>query len=542
MNKHCLRGFVAIFVFLSFGLTVKSQTDVYAITGAKIVTVSGATIEQGTVVIRDGLIESVGAAVKVPADAKVFDGKGLTVYPGLIDTNTELGIQKVPPRPAGQPGAGNQPQSNSNYSEWLRPEQTAVTSLKAGDAQFENQRNNGFTTALTVEDSGIFQGQSAVINLAGDSVSSMIVRSPFAQHVSFRTERGNFPASLMGTFAALRQMFLDAKRLGDIKKLYADNPRGMKRPESDRSLEALIPIVNGQGLIVFNVDTEREIIRALDLSKEFNLKAVIAGAQESYKVVDRLKAANVPVLLSLNLPKRTLPESKEAEPESLETLRLRAEAPKNAALLKQAGIRFAFQSGGIKNLKEFFENAGQATKNGLAAVDAIRAMTLTSAEILGVSDQLGSIEKGKIANLIVTRGDLLADDRKITHVFVDGKWFEQEEKKPAAGGDADGSGKISQVGGTWTITIEPPGQTIPATITLNQQGSSLTGTLASSMFGSTPISNGKATASGFSFSATVNVGGTNLDVVFDATVTGNRVEGTVDTPQGPAVFSGTKNP
>ncbi len=542
MKKHFLRFSVAIFAFLSFSIFVQAQTGTYAITNAEIVTVSGPNLSNATIVIRDGLIESVGANVKVPADAKVFDGKGLTVYPGFFDTNTELGIPKAAPPTPGQNTTSSQ--SNSIYPPELRAEEKAADKLKAGEAQFKMQRDNGFTTVLTVSDEGIFRGQSAVVNLAGESVAEMIVRPTFAQHVTFRTAGGGvFPTSLMGTFAALRQMFFDAKRLDEIQKMYEKDPRGMKRPDADPTLEALIPIVNGKMPIVFNANTEREIIRVLDLIKEFNLNGIIAGGQESYKVVDRLKAQNVPVFLSLNFPVRTVSENKEADPESLNLLRLRVEVPKNAAKLKAAGVKFAFQSDGIKNIKDFLKNAEEATKNGLPKADAIRAMTLWAAEILGVNQQLGSIETGKIANLVVMKGDIFADDKEITHVFVDGKLFEQEKKPEKKPDDKkDGDAKPANVGGVWSVTVEAPGQTIPLTFTLNQQGTALSGTIGSSAFGTVPIRNGSVTSSGFSFAATVQFGGQELELSFNGKVTGNNVEGVVTTGQGPAAFSGTKNP
>lgn len=548
MKKHFLRFSTAIFISALLSISFYAQEiGSYAITNADVVLVSGPTISDATVVIRNGLIESVGKNISVPADAKVFDGKGLTVYPGFFDTNTELGIQKQPPTARGQNPPNNQPQSNSNFPDSLRPEQMAIEKLKAGgEEQFSAQRNYGFTTALTVEDSGIFEGQSVVINLAGDSVSSMVIRSPFAQHVAFRTERsGEFPSSLMGTFAALRQMFLDARRLDEIKKMYDKDPRGMPRPERDMSLEALLPIVNGTMPIVFNANTEREIIRVVDLAKEFNLKAILAGGQDAGKVADRLKAQNIPVLLSLNFPKRTLTENKEADPEPIETLRLRAEVPKTAARLKQAGVKFAFQSGELKNLKDFFENAENATKNGLSKTDAIRAMTLDAAEILGVDNQLGSIEKGKIANLVVMKGDVFAANKTITHVFIDGKVFEMPKKpepKPGANNAAVGTGNAAQVGGTWNLTVDAPGQSLDVKLVMTQQGSVLSGNITSTFFGSVPINNGRVTEKGYTFDATVPFGGEELNLTFDGTVTGNNVEGTVSTPENPATFTGIKVP
>ncbi len=545
MKKHFLRFSIAIFTFICLSVSLNAQAvGSYAITNADVVLVSGPTISNATVVIRDGLIEAVGRNISVPADAKVFDGRGLTVYPGFFDTNTDLGIQKTPPT-RGQNNQ-NQPQSNSNYPESLRPEQTAAEKLKAGEAQFAAQRSNGFTTVLTVEDAGIFEGQSAVINLAGDSVSSMIIRSPFAQHVAFRTERGGvYPTSLMGTFAALRQMFLDAKRLDEIQKIYAKDPRGMKRPEKDSSLEALLPIINGQMPIVFNANTEREIIRVVDLAKEFNLRAIISGGLEAGKIANRLKAQNIPVLLSVNFPKRTLTENKEADSESLETLRLRVEVPKTAAKLKQAGVKFAFQSGELKSINDFLKNVKETTENGLSKTDAVRAMTLDAAEILGVNNQLGSIEKGKIANLVVMKGDLFAENKTITHVFIDGKVFEmpkKPEKKPGDEGNTDTSGTTEQVGGTWTLNIEATGQTFEAQLVLNQQGNVLTGNLNSTILGSAPIKNGQINGNKFSYDVTISIGGEERELSFSGTVSGNKMEGQISAAEIPATFTGTKNP
>jgi imidazolonepropionase-like amidohydrolase len=541
--KFCLLAIAAIGSL--FGLTVHGQT--YAITNARIVTVSGESIEKGTVVIRNGLIESVGAAAKAPPDAQVFDGTGLTVYPGFIDALTNLGLPAAPARPPGggpgQAAAQAPSTSNSNYPEALRPEQSVFDDLRAGEAQFEAVRNAGFTTVLTVSRSGIFNGQSAVIDLAGDTVAAMTIKTPFAEHVTFNTAGGGvYPTALMGTFSALRQMFLDAQRLQEYQKLYAANPKGIKRPDADKSLETLFPVINGQMPVVFTANREIEIIRTLDLIKEFNLKAIIAGGQEAWKVTGRIQAQNVPVLLSLNFPKRTASAAADADPESVETLRLRAETPKGPAKLAQAGIKFVFQSDGVRNIGDFFTNAGKAVESGLSKDAAIRAMTLGTAELLGVDNRLGSIETGKIANLAVIKGDVFGKDRYVTHVFVDGKLFEQKEppkkETPATGTQP---AALPNVGGNFSISIDIPGQPITSTLALTQQGAQLTGTMQSQA-GTSPIKDGKVTADGFTFSSTVPFGGSSVEITVKGTVEGNKISGTIDSPQGAVSFSGTKNP
>jgi imidazolonepropionase-like amidohydrolase len=547
----------ALGAFILFSVcagSAQTRTDVYAITNARIVTVSGAPIEKGTVVVRDGLIEAVGANASVPPDARVLDGAGLTVYPGFFDALTNLGLQapqqQRPPGTGGQGGGAQQqqqtqaPSSNSNYPTGLQPEVSVFDQLRGGDAQFETSRNAGFTTALTVSRDGVFNGQSAVINLAGDSVSDLVIKSPFAEHFTFRTIPGAYPVSLLGTFSAFRQMLLDAQRLQELQKTYAANPRGMKRPEIDKSLEALYPVLSGAMPIVFNANTEREIVRALDLQKEFKLNAIIAGGQEAWKVAPRLKEQNVAVLLSLNFPKRTAAASPDADPEDMETLRFRAETPRGASRLALAGVRFAFQTGGLTNLGDFFTNAAKTTENGLAPEAAIRAMTIAPAQIFGVDNRLGTIETGKIANLTVVRGDILGKEKTVTHVFVDGRLFEQKERPrtPAGTVTTGTTPALAAVGGNYNITVEIPGQSVTGTLALTQQGANLTGTISTQATGTAPIRDGKVTSDGFSFSATVDYSGSQIEINVNGKVNGNQISGTIDTPQGAIPFSGTKNP
>lgn len=529
--------------------SVAASAQSYAITNARIVTVSGATIDKGTIVIRGGLIDSVGATVTPPADATVIDVGGATVYPGFIDTLTSLGMPAARPVTGG-PGGGQAaaaasptPVSNSNYPAGLRPEDMAESEIRAGDSQFEASRNVGFTTALTTGRSGIFTGQSAVINLSGDSVSTLVVKSPFAQHVSFVTLGGGYPGSLLGTFSALRQIFNDAKRLQENQKAYAADPRGMKRPEGDRSLEALFPAINRQMPVVFSANREIEIVRALDFIRDYNLVGIIAGGQEAGNVASRLKAQNVTVLLSLNFPKRTASASPDADPESMDTLRFRAEVPKTAGRLAAAGVKFAFQSGGA-TAADYFSNAGKSVENGLSRDAAIRAMTLGAAEMLGVDNRLGSVEAGKIANLVVMKGDIFGRDRFASHVFVDGKLFEQKETSRPQGGprsSAGGPPPAESLSGAYKVTIDIPGAPSAATFNFTQSGTGLAGTMVSDA-GTAVIRDGKATGNAFSFATTVTYGGTNIDVTVQGTVRGNQISGTVGSPIGEVPFAGTKTP
>ena len=529
-------------------------TDTYAITNAKIVTMSGATIDRGTVVVRDGLIAAVGANTSVPADARTIDGTGLTVYPGVFDANTTLGIPRPSPSPGGGGGGGfqglfgqSQPSAtspNSSQLPGMQPEVLASDLIRPGGNEIESARNAGITTAQTAPRGNVFLGQSAIINLAGDSPQQMIVRSPVALYVGLQPlGGGQYPGSLMGVFSSVRQMLLDARRYREMNDIYERNPRGLKRPAPDKSLEALQPVIAGRMPIVMQADSEREIDRVLDLAKEFNVKMIVNGGREADRVTARLKAMNVPVLLSLNFPKRTTAASPEADPEPLRVLRERVEAPKTAGRLASAGVRFAFQSGGMGSIGDYFSNAGKAVDNGLSHDDAVRAMTSWSADVLGVSSQLGSIEVGKIANLTITRGDLLAKDRRVVHVFIDGKPVDLRPVTPSPGGE-----RGSNASGTWSLTVNLTGsgnekQELTATLNLRQETDRLTGSLAGQL-GSGAITNGSISAGDISFTVPITLpapASQTTDAIFTGTVSGNQMTGSVQVVgRGAGSFTATR--
>ena len=518
----------------------RSGIDTYAITNARIVTVSGPIVERGTVVIRNGLIAAAGQNISVPPDARVIDGTGLTVYPGLIDSYTNLALPEPSPGPS--PGGGGpgafllvQPQTrpvggpNSTQPVGLQPEVMVEDTIRATGNEIESSRNIGITTALTAPRSGIWMGQSALINLSGETPQQMIVRSPVAMHVSFTPLRGTYPGSLMGVFAQLRQMMLDAQRYRDSMQIYERNPRGIRRPETDRSLAALVPVIEGRMPVVMLANSEREITRALDLAAEFKLKLIVAGGREADRVADRLAKQNVPVLLSLNLPRRTTAAMPEADPEPLRTLRERVAAQQTAGKLAKAGVRFAFESGSLANMSDLMVNANRAIENGLSPVDAVRAFTIWPAEIFGVANQLGSIEAGKIANLTVTRGDLFDRNSRVAHVFIDGRPIDLRPAAttPATQAAQDRLAGRGGVSGTWTMNINLGQGDRGATLTLQQEGDRVTGSIAG-VLGTGEISNAAMSSSDeLRFTVPLNLEGQTKEATFTGTLSGNEIRGAV---------------
>ncbi|HSL55533.1 MAG TPA: amidohydrolase family protein [Pyrinomonadaceae bacterium] len=553
MPKVRLRLIVVSLLFLLLVNPLNAQRsaiDTYAITNARIVTVSGPVIERGTVVIRNGLIAAAGANVTAPSDARVIDGAGLTVYPGLIDSYTNLALPEAAASPSPGGGGGGaffllqqqqqRPPSgpNSTQPAGLQPEVMVEDVIRPGGNEIESWRSAGVTSVLTSPRSGIWMGQSALINLSGDTPQQMIVRSPVAMHVGFTPLRtGTYPGSLMGVFSTLRQMMLDAQRYRDSMLIYERNPRGTRRPDMDRSLAALIPVVDGRMPVVMMANTEREINRALDLASEFKLKLIVAGGQEADRVADRLAKQNVPVLLSLNLPRRTTAAMPEADPEPLRVLRGRVEAQQTAGKLAKAGVRFGFQSGSMTNISELLGNANKTIENGLQPLDAVRAFTIWPAEILGVKDQLGSIEVGKIANLTVTRGDLFDRNSRIAHVFIDGR---PVDLRPAAGPGGPGQGR-NNLAGTWTVVVNLGQGDRTITLTLQQEGERITGSITGPL-GAGEISNGSASSTGeVRFTVSVNVEGQTKEATFTGTLANNQIRGNVAiVGSAPGTFTATR--
>ncbi len=423
----------------------------YAIENARLVTVSGRVIDRGTIVIERGIITAIGTRVEVPAGAWVIDGSGLTVYPGLIDAMTTLGLSRPPSarapaqprqgaaRPGGGGGsAGQSPSTPYSRDPADRPATytwvSAADQLQPDDDQLARWRAAGFTSAVVVPDRGFFPGHAALIDLAGERPNDMVVATPVALRVNLRGGQGHrgYPSSLMGAFAYIKQLFLDADHYATAWDMYGRNPRGLERPHYDRALAPLAAVRAGAEPLLFPASSLAEIHRALNTSDEIGARPILYGLHGGYQAAALLAERNVPVLVSLDWPKAPRDGDPEAET-SLDDLRLRLLAPTTPAALHDAGVAFAFYSDSIDDPSDVIAGARMAVEAGLDHDLAVRAMTLSAAELFGVADRTGSLEEGKLANLVVTDGDLLAESTKVRIVFVDGRRFEPDTN--AAGPD-----------------------------------------------------------------------------------------------------------
>jgi amidohydrolase family protein len=437
---------LAAALFLLAAFAWAEAPPVIAIRNARIVTVSGPVIAKGTVVVRNGLIEAVGENVAVPPEALVVDGEGLTVYPGLVDALSTVGIASAAPvqanaaggrggrnggqTPAATPAAAAVPQPRSNGPE-DRPQTTswllAADEIQPTDRRIEAMRSGGITTAMVFPTRGIFGGQGAVIDLVtAEKSGALVVESPIGQYIAigrggFGGGGGGFPGSLMGILAYIHQIYLDADHYKLVKEAYARNPRGMERPPYDRALEGVLDSKR----ILIPANRLVEIDRMIRFSAELKQPTILYGAREAYRpeAAELLKKSGLPVLVSMHWP--TPPSGPDAhlEEESLRQLETYDQAPAAPAVLQKAGVKFALYSDGVETPRDLQRSVKKALDAGLTRDQALRAMTLSPAEIYGVADRVGSIEKGKIGNLLVTRGEIFDNNTKIEMIIVDGKKY-----------------------------------------------------------------------------------------------------------------------
>lgn len=389
----------------------------YVIRNARIVTVSGADIENGSIVIRDGKIEAVGTSVNVPAGAQSIDGHGLSVYPGMIDAGTSMGLVEVPQGASGTVDTSEVGEFN--------PNSRAIIAVNPHSAHIGVARVEGITNVVSAPTGGLISGQATLINLLGTSPKEMAVVPNAALVINYPRLGGGGGGGFGGfqpqvnladaltagerQLEQIRKMLRDGEAYGRARDAYAKD-NSLPRPDINVVLEALVPYVRGQQPVIFRADREAEIRGAIKFAEEMKLKPIILGGDDAWKVASLLKEKNVPVILTgiFGLPGR--------EDDPYDVLY------ESAAKLQQAGVRFCISSGDpgaeARNLPMY---AGMASAYGLSKADALKAVTLYPAQIMNVADRLGSIEVGKMANLVVTDGDLLEIRTHIHYLFIDGR-------------------------------------------------------------------------------------------------------------------------
>ena len=486
----------------------------YAVRDARVVVGNGDVLERATVLITDGLIESVGPDLEIPPDAWVIDGDGLTLYPGLIDAMTDLGLgaaEESTGRPGGAGGSGatiRGPEDRPATTPWRR----AADLLGDDDARFERWREAGFTAAMTVPADGFFPGQAALIHLGDAEARQRVVAPSVAQRLGFEGGAGRqFPGSLMGAIAYLRQVFADADHHG-----LAGHGESY-----DRAAEPLRAAIEEGVPFLMPANRAREIDRVLTLAAEWRLKPILFGGHEAYARADRLRATSARVLVSLDWPEADAHADPDADTPLPELYR-RRQAPSTPKVLKQAQVPFAFTSSGLDSPSKVFEGVRAAIEAGLSGEDALEALTLGAARIYGADDSLGSIETGKIANLVLASAEPWAEDVEIRAVFVDGRKYQKPPEN-----EEDHEPPASDVSGTWALELSTPGggRELTAELKMKEDGK-VSGEITSEQ-GTRSVDAGRMSGERLTFKTTRSMGPRTIVASYALTVDADAIRGTL---------------
>jgi imidazolonepropionase-like amidohydrolase len=394
---------------LSLAIAAPAGAQTIALTGAKVFPVSQPPIENATVVIVRGKITAVGANVPIPANAERIDARGRWITPGLIDPVTVLGVVEI----------GAVPQSNDASA---KGDKSVAAAFRVWDALnpasmlWAPTRNEGVTTVGVVPSGGLIAGQAAVVDLVDGTAAQMLRRKPVAVVAQLQSGAAPDTSSRGEVLLRLRELLQDAKAYATHRQAY-DTARTRAFATTRPNLDALVPVVTGQIPLMLSVDRAADIGSALDLAHDFALKLILNGADEGWMLADRIAAAHVPVVTG----------ALDNIPSSFATLGARQE---NAALLRKAGVAVALSTGGdsfnVRNLKQ---HAGNAVAYGLSWDDALRAVTLTPAEILGVAANVGTLQPGRDANLVVWDGDPFEFSTRAVRVLVHGREIHQASRQ-----------------------------------------------------------------------------------------------------------------
>lgn len=509
----------------------------YAITNATIVQAPGRIIHDGTLVLKNGLIHDAGKNVSIPRDAIIIKADSLYVYAGFIDGLSRVGVDKPD-----QEASMEKPKDPGNPDParaGITPMQDVRDFLNPDDRSLADLRTQGFTVAHVVPYGVFLPGKGAIISLGGDSKSEMVLASNASLYTEFTFARGVYPSTVMGIMAKWRELYRQASEAKSYQQMYASTRSGLERPVIDPVLEAFYPVIEKKLPVIFKAEKSTDVFRVLTLENELDFSLSIAEMKEGWEAIPKIKASGARIFLSLDLPEevraaenRETFEVKEEHQVFSEQERERLEKRRidfigkyaaQASMMHASGLKFGFSTMQVKP-SDIHRNLRKMIAAGLSEDAALAALTTTPAEFFGLTDRLGTIDKGKIANVIVTSQPYFSEKMKIQYVFVDGELYEcggrgkKYDKKP-----------LSDIEGPWSFIMQAPEGKVNLKIVFKKQGKIYGGY----------ISGGNLPAP-IDFK-TVTLEGNKLRFTYTAVVESNRLDVTVHGTLEGASFKGRMN-
>lgn len=526
----------------------KRITDTYAITNATVFTAPGKAGTKATVLIQDGIILGVGTNLSLPKEARLIAGDSLFIYPGFIDGASDAGITK--PKDLERPD-GFVSSNPSDEIAGITPWRSAKDQFSISGDKVDDLRKNGFTLIQSVPSGGMLSGKTSILVLGSPS-STNLLKENAALAASFQGSRGMYPGTAAGVMAKFRDVYENSKLTQQRGQQYA-SVAGVKRPEITQTYSAMADVINGQTPVLFTAPSELEIRRAINLQKELGFNLILTGLEDYEGVIEVIKASNAKVLIKLETPSdKSIKAQKEDANDVTKAQYARvkdayAKAIAQAGKLEKAGIPFAFTTVGTKPA-DLMKSLKLMMENGLTEQGAMAALTTNPANILGISRFAGTIEKGKMANMILTTDSLFKEESQIKYVVVDGFVFDYEltsKKKAEANGEKKDSLKVE---GNWDYKTETPQGSSGGILALAKEGDTYSGTItyddpSGSGKTSAPIRDVAVDGNKLTFSFDVTADGMNIAVEISGEISGTSMDGTMSVAQfGSFPFEATLSP
>jgi hypothetical protein len=522
-------------------------TRTYALTNVNIIQAPGRKVDMATVVIKDGLIKAVGKSVAIPPEAIVIKADSMYVYAGFIDGLSRTGVTKPKEETKEKiKDPGNPPPDRAG----ITPQQDVRNFLNPDDKSIEEMRSLGFTTAHVVPHGGMLAGSGSLIFLDGKSSDNLVMLPKSSLYSELTGAERVYPNTVIGVMAKWRELYRQASQSKAYESMYASNRSGIERPSSDRVLEAFYPVIDKRIPVFFKAEKVLEIQRVLALQADLGFPLVLAEVKEGWDIIPKLKTSGTKVFLSLDLPEEKKEEKKvekekasgitEAEKQALEKRKADFITKYTAqpVAFQKAGVVFGFSTLSAKP-KDIQANLRRMIAAGLTEDQALAALTTSPAQLLGISDRVGTIDNGKIANLVVSDKPYFHEKAKVRYVFVDGVMYKMEAKETKKADE-----KKIDVAGTWSYTSETPQGKNSGKLKLKKDGDNYSGTISSSVTGKdSDLKNISVEGSQLTFSYEVETGAGKLTVDVAATVEEEEFEGTMTVTQyGSFPMKGTKDP
>ena len=489
-------------------------TGTFAITGATIIQSPGQVVDSATVVIADGLIHAVGTDISIPNDAEVIDGSDLFVYPGFIDGMSNTGA--VRPEQMERPDNLFTPDPPNDYA-GITPEMSVIRQIDVSEKSIASMRELGFTISHTVPYGRMLPGLGSLILLSDEDASyDLLLKQDVSMFTQFTGAPGAYPGNTLGIMAKWRNLYTQASYNKDHEQLYASNPEGIQRPKQDRALQAFYPVIDQTRPVFYHTNSMLEARRAMKLKGELDFNLVLSDLEEGWFLMDDLKDTDTEVLMSLNLPDEPeISEDKEKTDEVAQLEQRRQDAYdqflSQYSEFNEAGISYGFSTMGTTSSK-IKGNLEKLVASGLSEDAALAALTTDAAELLGIGDITGTLDPGKIGNVVVTTAPYFQEDSKVKYVFVDGKKYEFDTSESASSEVSEEAADVLM--GSWDYAINTPQGEQTGQWIFSNEGGSLAGLMTSNDGGpDTDMNNLTFMDGALSFDFDFDAGGQSVEVV-----------------------------